>query len=66
VSKCPKCGNGLIDVCPICHQPVDVYSRIVGYMRPITTWNPGKLAELDDRVNYTFWKDDKIEPDKTD
>jgi anaerobic ribonucleoside-triphosphate reductase len=65
VSKCPKCGAEEIDVCPICGKPVDVYSRIVGYMRPITTWNPGKLAELDDRVNYTFWKDDKIEPDKT-
>jgi anaerobic ribonucleoside-triphosphate reductase len=27
----------------------EVYSRVVGYIRPITQWNEGKRAEWDDR-----------------
>lgn len=30
----------------------EVYSRIVGYIRPLQNWNPGKAAEFEDRVNY--------------
>lgn len=30
----------------------EVYSRIVGYIRPVQNWNPGKAAEFKDRVNY--------------
>ena len=58
---CKKCGAEEVDVCPECEEPVAVYSRIVGYMRPISTWNPGKVQEFNDRVNYTFPKD-KNEP----
>lgn len=32
--------------------PVEVYSRVVGYFRPITHWNPGKQEEFRDRVTY--------------
>jgi hypothetical protein len=34
----------------------EVYSRIVGYMRPVSNWNDGKRAEWRDR---TFLKMDK-------
>ncbi len=34
-------------------QPVETYSRITGYIRPITQFNPGKLAEYKDRVKYS-------------
>ena len=27
----------------------EVYSRVVGYLRPIKQWNEGKRAEYDDR-----------------
>jgi ribonucleoside-triphosphate reductase (formate) len=30
-------------------QPCEVYSRIVGYMRPISQWNEGKRAEWEER-----------------
>ena len=30
----------------------EVYSRIVGYIRPLGSWNPGKLAEFAERVPY--------------
>jgi len=30
-------------------QRTEIYSRVVGYIRPITQWNPGKRAEYADR-----------------
>ena len=30
----------------------EVYSRVVGYIRPIQSWNNGKQAEWDDRVTF--------------
>lgn len=38
--------------CPICGQEAEVYTRIVGYYRPVQRWNKGKLAEYKDRVTY--------------
>jgi len=32
--------------------PCEVYSRIVGYLRPIQDWNEGKLQEFFDRHLY--------------
>ena len=33
-------------------QACEVYSRIVGYLRPVSQWNRGKQAEFYDRQNY--------------
>ncbi len=30
----------------------EVYSRIVGYLRPVSQWNPGKEAEFRERKTY--------------
>lgn len=30
----------------------EVYSRIVGYIRPISQWNVGKQAEWEDRLAF--------------
>ena len=32
--------------------PCEVYSRIVGYLRPIQNWNKGKQQEFADRRPY--------------
>lgn len=32
--------------------PVEVYSRVVGYFRPVEQWNDGKKAEWNDRRFY--------------
>jgi len=32
--------------------PCEVYSRIVGYLRPLQDWNEGKRQEFADRVTY--------------
>ncbi len=40
---CPKCeSEGKTNLC-------EVYSRIVGYLRPVDQWNDGKRAEYGDR-----------------
>ncbi len=32
--------------------PCEVYSRIVGYHRPVQNWNKGKQEEFRDRVTF--------------
>ncbi len=33
--------------------PCEVYSRIVGYLRPVQNWNKGKQQEFAERKPYT-------------
>jgi anaerobic ribonucleoside-triphosphate reductase len=40
---CPKCEE---------EQPCEVYSRVVGYLRPVGQWNAGKKAEYSERVTF--------------
>ena len=30
----------------------EIYSRVVGYMRPVNQWNPGKIREFHDRKYF--------------
>lgn len=30
----------------------EIYSRIVGYLRPISNWNEGKIEEFHDRILF--------------
>jgi len=39
--------------CPDCGAKTEVYSRIVGYLRPVKTWNDGKQQEFKDRTPYS-------------
>jgi len=32
--------------------PCEVYSRIVGYLRPVQNWNKGKQQEFIERLPY--------------
>jgi hypothetical protein len=34
------------------YKKCEVYSRIVGYLRPIQQWNAGKEQEFKERKNY--------------
>ena len=53
-SICPNHGylNGEVESCPTCRQPTEIYSRVVGYMRPVKQWNEGKRAEFAKRSHY--------------
>ena len=35
-----------------CSEKMEVYSRVVGYFRPVQNWNPGKKQEFTERVTY--------------
>jgi len=37
--------------------PVEVYSRVVGYFRPVNQWNKGKKEEFKERKTYNFEMD---------
>ncbi len=38
--------------CPTCGKETEVYSRVVGYFRPVRNWNEGKQEEFRQRVEY--------------
>ena len=35
-------------------QRCEVYSRVVGYIRPVTQWNKGKQSEFADRKVFSL------------
>jgi len=53
-SVCPTHGytNGEHKQCPTCGANCEVYSRVVGYLRPVDQWNDGKQAEF--AIRKTF------------
>ncbi len=55
-SVCPTHGylTGEIRTCPDCGGETEIYSRIVGYLRPINQWNEGKQAEFGMRSLYSI------------
>ena len=44
--------DGEQEVCPICGERTEVYSRITGYYRPVQNWNDGKTQEYANRKLY--------------
>ena len=60
-SICPVHGylSGEHFTCPKCtiEQPCEVYSRIVGYLRPVSQWHDGKKREYKDRKEFKIKKD---------
>ena len=55
-SICPTHGyiSGEHYRCPECNSKCEVYSRVVGYLRPVDQWNDGKQSEF--RIRNTFDK----------
>ena len=55
-SVCPSHGyiKGEQEKCPTCADDCEVYSRVVGYLRPIKQWNKGKQEEFDSRQVFKF------------
>ncbi|HRR34387.1 MAG TPA: ribonucleoside triphosphate reductase [Kiritimatiellia bacterium] len=43
---------GDVHACPHCGRNTEVYSRVVGYIRPIQQWNAGKQNEFHQRKTY--------------
>ena len=53
-SVCPSHGyiNGEHSKCPTCGANCEIYSRVVGYLRPVNQWNDGKRAEFNKRQTF--------------
>ncbi len=53
-SICPEHGyiTGEHKECPQCGAVTEVYSRVVGYYRPVANWNKGKQEEFKERKTY--------------
>ena len=53
-SICPSHGyiKGEHHSCPQCGKECEVYSRIVGYYRPVNNWNRGKQQEFKERKTF--------------
>ena len=44
--------KGEVFNCPHCNAKTEVYSRVVGYLRPVERWNDGKQSEYSLRKTY--------------
>jgi len=62
-SVCPDHGYiaGEHQICPTCSSKgkttaCEVYSRVVGYLRPVSQWNRGKQREFTDRKTFDMMK----------
>jgi ribonucleoside-triphosphate reductase len=55
-SVCVKCGylSGEHKSCEKCGEECEVYSRIVGYLRPVHLWNDAKRNEFSKRSTFNL------------
>lgn len=53
-SICPEHGyiRGNYERCPNCGRETEIYSRVVGYYRPVKSWNKGKQEEFKLRKSF--------------
>lgn len=58
-STCPNHGYiaGEHFSCPKCGDDCEVFSRVVGYIRPVKQWNEGKRTEFKARKNFIIQED---------
>ena len=45
------------DLSPEERQPCEIYTRVMGYHRPVSWWNAGKQQEFKDR---TYFEERKV------
>ncbi|MGI6604674.1 MAG: ribonucleoside triphosphate reductase [bacterium] len=53
-SVCPEHGylTGEQPLCPQCGRETEIWSRVVGYYRPVKNWNKGKKEEFRERCTF--------------
>ncbi len=53
-SICPDHGylRGEQFICPECGRDTEVWTRVVGFHRPVQSWNKGKKEEYKDRLEF--------------
>ncbi len=65
-SVCPEHGyiSGEHWNCPQCGSKTEVYSRVVGYFRPVTNWNFGKREEFMERKYFVLGSREELYEDR--
>ncbi|MHA1368254.1 MAG: ribonucleoside triphosphate reductase [Promethearchaeota archaeon] len=56
LTHCEKCRKSIVGsyvICPTCGGDVEIWSRIVGYYRPVSGWNPSKREEFHERAEFS-------------
>jgi len=55
-SVCPEHGfiSGKHKKCPQCDKETEIYQRVTGYIRPISSFNNGKLEEFEERYQNSI------------
>lgn len=48
--------KGEKESCPVCGKRCEIFSRVVGFLRPVDNWNRGKQQEFEDRKYITSAK----------
>lgn len=48
---------GEYHTCPICGSDTEVWSRVVGFYRPVKNWNKGKQSEFSERKEFIVAKE---------
>ncbi|NLG85661.1 MAG: ribonucleoside triphosphate reductase, partial [Firmicutes bacterium] len=63
-SVCPEHGylSGEQPQCPHCGADTEVWSRVVGYYRPVKNWNRGKQEEFKERSTFVVDSWAGVEP----
>jgi ribonucleoside-triphosphate reductase len=49
--------KGAQSICEHCQEKTEIYSRVVGYIRPVDQWNEGKQAEFEQRKYFNVHED---------
>lgn len=59
-SVCPVHGylDGEQPSCPQCGQDTEIWSRVVGYLRPVQNYHKGKREEYRQRIKYTISREE--------
>lgn len=52
IYKCDECFKKAAELKNF--QNCEVYSRVVGYLRPVQQWNKGKQAEFNNRKTFSM------------
>jgi anaerobic ribonucleoside-triphosphate reductase len=62
-SICQEHGylNGEVYTCPECGKPTEVWSRVVGYLRPVQNFHKGKQEEYKERVKYVIKNEELLD-----
>ena len=47
--------------CPHCGKETEVWSRVVGYLRPVANYNDGKKQEYFDRLKFKIKPENNLE-----